>query len=136
MKILKKVRLECVTGKHFKQYSIWIEREDTPNGDRYSVRFHYGRIGLTPLVGTKVYALLYESAALAAMNSLISEKLAKGYEKVDWVDVPGVHGKDGGKNPLLKLKMEDVFVDKTPAPKKKPKKDEGDKEPPRRNLII
>jgi hypothetical protein len=67
--------LECTEDNHDKQYTLWIEQHAP---DAWKVRFHYGRIGKSPLYGEKgTYSTI--DLAKAAIAKIQAEKLAKGY---------------------------------------------------------
>lgn len=65
------------TANHRKLYQIWIERV----GDRFAVRFAYGRIGYNPRIGTKTIRRNRPSAKCFALK-LAAKKIARGYRAV------------------------------------------------------
>ena len=61
-------------ANHRKQYQIWIEKV----GDRFAVRFAYGRIGYEPRPGTKTIRR-NRAAARRVAADLAAAKMRRGY---------------------------------------------------------
>lgn len=73
------VRLENTLPGHSKFYEVWIE--SGPVGPSYKVMFQYGRIGTAGVMGTKTQNYVTHSVAIGIHEDLVSEKMAKGYDK-------------------------------------------------------
>lgn len=134
--------LENRHGNHYKQYTLWVEKNDDGN---FEVHFEYGRIGKPPVGGVKG-AFKSVSMARVALQDIRLEKERKGYAEVSPPEFgPGPIQKAllmpiYGKPELTEHATASDHKKHSPAPPKKTKGKKPPKDPPpptgRRNIIV
>jgi len=102
--VMEKVTLYCREGGSDKQYTIWIEEDQSSTKiDRWTVQAQWGRRGGTVQAGTKTPKPVARSQAEDVMEKILKEKRAKGYS--EGPDAPAfkqvLGAMDSGLRPML-----------------------------------
>jgi len=81
-KVVNKVTLYCTEGGSDKQYTMWVEEDQSSTKiDRWMVQAQWGRRGGTVQAGAKTPVPVSIAEARKVFNKVLSEKYAKGYRQ-------------------------------------------------------